>query len=143
MGEITIEGTLQGEAKSGADAIVGQWQMSIKTPARDVVDKLIITKNEDGTLAGKWIGQRGENTITDLKFEGGKLTFTRKSKMGDREFESKYTGTVEGDQIKGTFSSERGDREANATRAGASKPEAGKAEPNKPAQGKAEPNKPK
>jgi hypothetical protein len=53
--------------------------------------------------------------------------------MGDREFESKYTGTVEGDQIKGMFSSERGDREANATRVGASKPAAGKAEPNKPA----------
>jgi len=137
-GEFTFEGTLQGEAKSGADAIVGQWQMSIMMPARDIVDKLIISKNEDGTLAGKWIGQRGDSTIANMKFEGSKLTFTRTSKMGAMEVESKFEGTVEGDQIKGVFKSERGDREANATRVGATKPEAGKAEPNKP-----EPNKPK
>jgi hypothetical protein len=47
---------------------------------------------------------------------------------------STFEGTVEGDQIKGVFKSERGDREANATRITASKPDEGKkAEPNKPA----------
>jgi hypothetical protein len=75
FGEFTFEGTLQGEAKSGADAIVGQWQMSVNMPAREMVEKLTITKNADGTLAGKWEGQRGESTISDIKFEGGKLTF--------------------------------------------------------------------
>ena len=134
FGEFTFEGTLQGEAKSGADAIVGQWQINVNMQARAMTEKLTITKNADGTLAGKWVGQRGENTISDLKFEAGKLTFTRKSKMGEREFTSTFDGTVEGDKIKGVFKSERGDRETTATRVTAAKPDDGKkAEPNKPA----------
>jgi hypothetical protein len=143
FGESTFEGTLQGEAKSGPDAIVGQWQMSVNMPAREVVEKLTITKNADGTLAGKWVGQRGENTISYLKFDGGKLTFTRTSNFGGREMISDFEGTVEGDNIKGVFKTERGDRETTATRVTAAKPDEGKkAEPNKPAPSKPEPNKP-
>jgi hypothetical protein len=126
FGELTFEGTLQGEAKTGADAIVGEWEMNVTIPAREIVDKLIITKNDDGTLAGKWEGQRGESTISDIKFEGGKLTFTRSTKFGDREMTWTYEGTVEGDQIKGAFTSERGEREANATRVKSAKPDEGK-----------------
>ena len=128
FGEFTFEGTLQGEAKSGADAIVGEWQMNVNMPARENVEKLTITKNADGTLAGKWVGQRGESTISNMKFEGGKLTFTRTSNFGGREMTSKFEGTVEGDQIKGKFKSERGDREANATRVGAKSEAKGRAE---------------
>ena len=138
FGEIAFDGTLQGEAKAGADAIVGEWQMNVNMPARENIEKLTITKNADGTLAGKWEGQRGESTISDLKFEAGKLTFTRTTKFGDREMTSTFEGTVEGDQIKGMFKSERGDREANATRIPAAKPEAGKEEAKK-----SEPNEPK
>lgn len=116
FGELTFEGTLQGEPKSGADAIVGEWQIDVTIPAREIVDKLTITKNEDGTLAGKWEGRRGESTISDVKFEGGKLTFTRTIKFGDREFTSTYEGTIEGDKITGAFTSDRGQREANASR---------------------------
>jgi hypothetical protein len=139
FGEFTFEGTLQGEAKKGADAIVGEWQMTVNMPARENIEKLTITKGADGALSGKWEGQRGESTITNMKFEGGKLTFKRTSNFGGREMIMDYEGTVEGDKITGKFASERGDREANATRAGAAKP----AEEKKPAAGKAEPNKPK
>jgi hypothetical protein len=139
FGEFTFDGTLQGEAKAGADAIVGEWQMNITMPARENIEKLTITKNADGTLAGKWEGQRGESTISDIKLEGGKLTFTRTMKFGDREMTWTYEGTVEGDQIKGTFSSERGDREANATRVKSAKPaEEKKQEQKKPAEEKKE-----
>jgi len=145
-GDFTFEGTLQGEAKTGAEAIAGEWQMNVTTPAREFVEKLIITKNADGTLAGEWKAQRGENTISDIKFEGGKLTFTRTSKFGDREFTSTFEGTVEGDNIKGVFKSERGEREAIATRVTAAKAEEGKkaaegkkAEPNTPAPEKKKP----
>jgi hypothetical protein len=149
MGEFTFEGTLQGEAKKGNDAIVGEWQITVNMPARETIEKLTITKGADGALSGKWEGQRGESTITNLKFEGGKLTFKRTSNFGGREMIADYEGTVEGDKITGKFASERGDREANATRVGTAKVEPAKAEPNKPAAGKAEtpkrtePNKPK
>jgi hypothetical protein len=139
-GDSTFEGTLQGEAKTGDEAIVGEWQMNVTTPAREIVEKLIITKNADGTLAGKWEAQRGENIISDIKFEGGKLTFSRTSRFGGREFTLTFEGTVEGDNIKGVFKNERGEREANATRITAGKAEevkkvaeVKKAEPNAPA----------
>jgi len=138
-GEFAFDGTLQGEAKAGADAIAGEWQINVNMPARENTEKLTITKNADGTLAGKWEGQRGESTISDIKLEGGKLTFTRTMKFGDREMTWTFEGTVEGDQIKGTFSSERGDREANATRIKSAKPaEEKKPEPKKPAEEKKE-----
>lgn len=133
FGEFTFDGALQGEAKAGADAIVGEWQMNVNMLARENVEKLTVTKSADGALAGKWAGQRGESTISDLKFEAGKLTFTRVSNFGGREMTWTFEGTVKGDQIQGKFSNERGDREANATRVGANKPDVSKAEPNKPA----------
>jgi hypothetical protein len=133
FGEFTFEGALQGEAKTGADAIIGEWQMSVNMPARENVEKLTITKNADGTLAGKWEGRRGESKISNMKFEGGKLTFIRASDFGGRIMESEFEGTVEGDAIKGVFKSDRGNRDTSATRVGATKPEPTKAEPNKPA----------
>lgn len=134
--DFTFDGTLGGEAKT---EITGEWQMNITMVAREIVEKLTITKNVDGTLAGKWEAQRGENTISDVKFEAGKLTFTRTSKFGDREFTMTFEGTVEGDNINGVLKSERGEFKINATRITSAKAEEGK----KPAEvKKAEPNKP-
>jgi hypothetical protein len=129
-GEFAFDGT-RGETKDKADPLAGEWQMNIKIPAREIVDKMTITQNQDGTLAGKWEGMRGENTISNMKFADGKLTFTRTSKMGGTDFSMSFTGTVTGDTIKGSFSSDFGDREITAVRA-AAKTEAPKAEPNKP-----------
>ena len=143
FGEITIEGTLQGEAKAGADAIVGEWQININMPARENIEKLTITKNADGALAGKWVGQRGESKISNIKFEGGKLTFIRTSEFGGQIRETEFEGTVEGDKITGKFNTGGREREANATRVGAAKAEPAKAEPNKPEPKKPDAAKPK
>jgi hypothetical protein len=138
-GDFTFEGTLPGEIKTGADAIVGEWQMTVMMPAREIVEKLTIAKNADGTLAGKWETQMGENTISDVKFEGGKLTFTRTSKFGGREVTMAFEGTVAGDNINGVFKGERGEFKMNATRITSAKAE----EVKKPAEvKKAEPNAP-
>jgi hypothetical protein len=132
FGEFTFDGTIQGEAKAGADAIVGAWQMSVNMPARENIEKLTITKGADGALAGKWEGRRGESKISNMKLEGGKLTFLRTNDFGGRIMEAEFEGTVEGDSIKGAFKSDRGNRDVTATRAGAAKAEPAKAEPNKP-----------
>ncbi len=134
-GDAAFEGT-RGETQKQSDPFVGEWQMNIMIPAREIVEKMTITQNADGTLAGKWEGMRGpENTISDLKFAEGKLTFTRTTKMGGNDFSMTFQGTVSGDTIKGSFSSDFGDREITASRA-AAKPETPKAEPNKPPAGK-------
>jgi len=145
-GEFAFEGALEGEAKTGADAVVGKWSITVIMSS----DKLTITKNADGSYAGKWEGMRGESKISNMKFEGGKLTFIRTSDSGGQIRESEFEGTVEGDKITGKFSTEGRDREANATRVAATtkpaeekKSNAGKAEPNKPVPpAKPEPKKP-
>jgi uncharacterized protein (DUF2147 family) len=130
-GDAVFDGT-RGETKDKAEPLAGEWQMNLKIPAREIVEKMTITQNAEGTLAGKWEGMRGgENTISNLKFDDGKLTFTRNSKMGGMDISMSFTGTVTGDTIKGAFNSEFGDREITAVRA-AAKTEAPKAEPNKP-----------
>jgi hypothetical protein len=130
-GDFTFEGS-RDESKKRADTLAGEWQMNIKVPARELVDKLIITQSPDGNLAGKWEAARtSENTISNLKFADGSLTFTRNSKMGGMEVSLAFTGTVTGDMIKGTFSSDFGDREITGVRA-AAKTETSKSEPNKP-----------
>ena len=143
FGEAAVEGNLSaaGEAKKGADAIAGTWEINITVPARDIKDKLTITKSADGNYAGKWEGARGENTISDIKFEAGKLTFTRTGKMGQMEFTSAFEGTIEGDQIKGTFRNDFGEMPITATHIIA-KGETAKAEEKK-TEAKPEPNKTK
>ncbi len=128
-GEFAFEGALEGEAKTGADAVLGKWSITVIMSS----DKLTITKNADGSYAGKWEGMRGESKISNMKFEGGKLTFIRTIDFNGQIRESEFEGTVEGDKITGKFSTEGRDREANATRVGAAKAEPAKAEPNKPA----------
>jgi hypothetical protein len=134
-GEFTFEGTRE-KTTNQQDQITGNWQMNIMIPAREIVEKMTITQNTDGTLAGKWEGMRGgENTISNLKFAEGKLTFTRTSKMGGNDFTMTFEGTVTGDTIKGAFASDFGERAVTASRA-AAKPQTPKAEPNKPPAGK-------
>lgn len=138
-GEILVQGGLMTEPnapqKTGPKAICGKWDLRTTTPDRDFMEKLIITQSKDGTLTGKWEGQRGgHTTIADVKYDGGKLTFTRIFKLGEREFKTTFEGTVEGDQLKGTFNSEAGSRATSANRVLApTKPQEPKgAEPNKP-----------
>jgi len=113
FGEVKIDGILQGDPNT----IEGEWQLNTTIPPREIIDKLTITKDANGVLEGKWTSPRGENTISNMMLDGNKLTFIRKSKMGEMEFEMNYEGTIEGDQIKGAFISNFGEREANATRA--------------------------
>jgi len=72
-----------------------------------------------GKLVGEWKSERGEHEITDVSFKGGKLSFTRKSKIDDRQWESTFAGTVKGHTLSGVFKSERGESTAEGTRIGA------------------------
>jgi hypothetical protein len=60
--------------------------------------------------------------IEDIKLDGEKLTFVQKFSMGDMgEMVSKFAGTLKGDKIEGTMTSDMGESKVVATR---KKPEA-------------------
>ncbi len=98
---------------------LGQWDMQYQVGDRDITGRLAISQRSDGTLEGKWISDRGEHTISNVKFQNGKLTFDRTSTFGDRQWESSFEGTVAGDKLTGVFKSQRGEIPAGGERFGA------------------------
>jgi hypothetical protein len=97
--------------------VVGQWDIKFNVGDREIKSKLIITQKSDGSLEGKW-EEPGQHVLSDVKFENGKLTFTRKSKIEDMEFETTYEGTVKGDELIGMLKGEGGPWQANGKRLG-------------------------
>ncbi len=99
--------------------VMGSWEMKFKVGERDVTTTLVVKADESGKPAAEWQSQWGEHQITDVQFKKGKLTFQRKSKIQDQEWESSFEGTVKGHKLSGVIKSERGDITTEGTRVGA------------------------
>ncbi|MBI1784658.1 hypothetical protein HYR69_05890, partial [Candidatus Sumerlaeota bacterium] len=99
----------------GASAILGDWAMKMDYQGNLIDAKLNFTE-KDGKLAGKWSSQRGDNELTNIKFEGNKVTFTRTIKLQDQTFDLEYEGVIEGDKITGKYTTPMGDMTANGVR---------------------------
>ena len=95
-----------------AEDITGEWEMTMDFGGRPSYAMLTISKNADGTLAGKW----GSDDLSDVKFQDGKLTFVRTIRLGDREFSLDYAGTLKDGRITGTMSSDQGEFNVNGVR---------------------------
>jgi hypothetical protein len=95
-----------------ADDILGPWEMTMDFGGRPSFATLTISKNADGTFAGKW----GSADLSNAKFDGQKLTFTRTVKFGDNEFTMNYAGTLKDGKITGAFSTDNGEFAANGAR---------------------------
>ncbi len=122
-----IEGKLisdQGEfAANGArikprPAILGQWDLAYTIQDRDMKAVLTVTQKPDGSMDAKWTSSFGENVISNVKFADGKLTFTRKTKINDMEFESDFEGTAAGDKLTGKMKSQMGEIDVAGERVG-------------------------
>ncbi|MHC4072782.1 MAG: translocation/assembly module TamB domain-containing protein [Planctomycetota bacterium] len=61
----------------------------------------------------------GNTVISNVKFQDGKLTYHRKSTLGDNTYESDFEGTVSGHKLTGAFKSQRGELPATGQRIGA------------------------
>jgi len=95
-----------------ADDITGPWEMTMDFGGRLAFATLTVSKNADGTFAGKW----GSDNLSSVKFDGQKLTFTRTIKFGDNEFTMTYAGTLKDGKITGEFSTDNGPFGANGAR---------------------------
>ena len=98
---------------------LGQWDMKFNIGDREITGRLTISGEPDGEMAGKWDAEYGEHTISDVKFADGKLSYTRKSKINDFEFETNFDGTIKGNELAGVFKSQRGEIPATGERIGA------------------------
>jgi precorrin-6B methylase 2 len=114
-GESTVEGTRLRPMSRAA----GNWDMKIKVDERQYSATLIVKQGQDGKLTADWQSQWGQHKISDVQFRKNKLNFKRTSKVQDRQWESTFEGTIKGHTLTGTFTSDRGEIEAEGTRLGA------------------------
>jgi len=98
-----------------AEEIVGEWQIEMDFQGNKVPAKLVFAREGDA-LKGKFIGQRGEEELQQVQFDGAKVKFLRKINRQGQEFELTYEGTVAGDKLTGAFSTPMGEMEANGAR---------------------------
>jgi len=110
---------LEGKRVPRIPRAAGSWDMKLKMGEREFTAMLVVKADEGGKLAADWQSQWGEHEIRDVNFKGGKLTFKRKSKMQDRQWESNFEGTIKGHTLSGTITSEQGDITAEGKRVGA------------------------
>jgi len=112
---------LEGKRSPRIPRAVGSWEMKYKVGEREITGTLVIKAGKEGKLTAQWQSQRGEHEITDLQYERGTLTFKRKSKFGDREWESTFEGNIQWqtDTLSGVIKSERGEITAEGKRIGA------------------------
>ena len=110
---------LEGQRVRPMPAAVGSWEMKIKVGEQEFTATLVVKADKQRKLTADWQSGWGEHEITDVQFKKGKLTFKRKSKVQDRQWESTFEGTVKGHKLSGTFKSERGDIAAEGKRIGA------------------------
>jgi hypothetical protein len=96
-----------------AEDIVGEWEMTMDFGGRPSFATLTIAKSPDGALTGKW----GAGELTNVKFDGQKLTFARTVRWGDNEFTMTYAGTLKDGKIAGAFTTDNGEFAANGARA--------------------------
>lgn len=105
--------------KKQKSPVLGQWDIKFNIGEQEITGRLTISEKPNGTLAGKWEAEFGEHVVSNVKFKDGKLTYTRKSKFGEREWESTFEGTIKGHKLIGAFKSQRGELPATGERVGA------------------------
>ncbi|MHC4433020.1 MAG: SAM-dependent methyltransferase [Planctomycetota bacterium] len=97
----------------------GTWEMNLKMDERQFTANLVVKSDEQRKLSADWKSGWGEHQITNVSLKAGKLTFDRKSKAQDRQWESSFEGKVKGHTLTGTITSERGDITVEGKRVGA------------------------
>lgn len=114
-GETRVEGT-----RIPRDPrVAGTWETKFTVGEREVTNMLVISATEAGELAVDWQSDRVKHKISNVESERGRLTFKTDSTMDDRQWQSTFEATFEGDAYTGVIKSEQGDRPVAGKRLGA------------------------
>ena len=89
--------------------VAGTWQTKLTLDDLEVTADLVIKADAQGKLSADWKSRYGEHEITNVQFKQGKLSFDRKSRIQDRQWESSFAGTVKRHTLSGKITSDRGD----------------------------------
>ena len=105
-------------AQQRSRAIRGDWLLKAEFNGRPFEMLFSFSRDQEGKQTGYRIsGFGGLSELKDLKFDAGKLSFAYDRRNRDGETSTTtFAGTIEGRQISGTLSSDRGDYELKGSR---------------------------
>ena len=93
-------------------SVLGEWEMKTKLDDRSM-EATMVLKMDGDRCRGVWKSQGREMKMTKLKLAGDTLTFVRAIGPG---MELEFSGTVTGDEIKGTYTGPMGELSSNGRR---------------------------
>lgn len=101
---------------------VGVWSMQADAQGQVTPFTLTITR-EGNVLKGKISSvQYGDQDLSDLKFDSGVLTYTRKLDVAGQAVDMPFKGKIEGDKLTGSYSIQGLDLPVTGTRKTANTP---------------------
>jgi len=103
-------------AEPAEKGITGDWLLKVEFNGQQMTSIMSFSKDKEGKLAGQWISFFGLGEMQDIKYEGNNLSFLQISRFGDQEFRMNFAGTLDGDKISGTLSSDRGESKVEGQR---------------------------
>lgn len=100
----------------------GNWNIEIDMAGTPVQADLLVSTNDDGTLTGSLKSAMGDAELSNVTFEGDKLTFNQTFGEGDAALSFAFEGTLEGDSFEGMLSSDMGEMAVKGARGVANDP---------------------
>jgi hypothetical protein len=98
--------------------LAGDWTVKTEVNSRQMESILSFARDQDGAVTGQWIGFGGVSALKDVKFEDGKLSFTRVMQTRDGQSStSTFKGAIADGKLTGALSSERGESAVTGVRA--------------------------
>jgi hypothetical protein len=82
-------------------AVLGKWTVSMTMQDQPVEVALEIKEAEGGGLTGTWTSPRGADTLTDVKWDGQELTFSRTVNRQGQKFQIQHSAKITGDSLEG------------------------------------------
>jgi hypothetical protein len=98
------------------DPVVGTWNLELEYEGQKQSIELRI-REENGKLAGTWVGPHRTNELEDFTWDGKTLTFVRNVNREGTPVALKHKATVDGDDMKGTITQPQGEVPFTAKRA--------------------------
>ncbi len=115
---LLLTGPASAQQQSGRGGLNGDWNVKMEFNGQQMESILSFARDQEGNLTGQWIGFGGVSALKDIKFEEGKLSFTRVMQGRDGQSStSTFKGTVTDGKLSGTVSSERGESTLTGVRA--------------------------
>jgi hypothetical protein len=115
-----MQSKMEATRRPTAPLAAGIWDMKFKTTGGETAAILDINAAKDGSLSAEWQKLEGDHKITDVKYEGNKLTFKSTTKVQDTENVCLFEGTVEPktNTLSGVFKVDGNEMPAEAKRIG-------------------------